>query len=308
MNAVVCLQEVRKREDDEIRAAKSYFNRFKHKNIAQVTRNNEKFEPEKLTTAMLQKHNELMTQTILKEPDTKISPGPFVTRLRKVANDAVSSPDMRRKPINRHNKPDSKDAVVGEKTSARKRPASAENKKSRSVIGSRSEDSLPKIGHSSRPPQQSGASRRDGSESGSRKSGSRSSRSRLTSREMGANSIEWDVETGLLPLLSDNPAYRDWETSDMSLKFLEERVRWQLLQLQCLEYCTPLSFQIKEFSMKQNPKLQRQSLEHLPPLRRYEAKVDTDSKVRFESNLRLRFCVALGRDGATAEAWRSSDG
>ena len=211
---------MRKREEDEIRAAKNYFNRFKHKNIARVTKNNEKFEPEKLTAAMLEKHNEMMTQSVLKDPDSKISPGPFVTRIRKVPNDAISSPEVGRKPINQHviKSNNNKDMTSSGDNTKPKRSASAENKKLQSAVGSSSEERLPSVRQNSRPAQASGASRRDGSESGRM---SESGRSHVTA----TNSIEWDVETGLLPLLSDNPAYRDWETNDTSLKYLEERVR-----------------------------------------------------------------------------------
>ena len=61
----------------------------------------------------------------------------------------------------------------------------------------------------------------------------RSGRSQLSSRELGG-SIDLDIQTGVLPLLSENPAYRDWETSDTSLRFLEEKVRKDKNGLLCV--------------------------------------------------------------------------
>lgn len=203
---------MRQREADEIRAAKAQFNKLKRFNVGVVTRNNERFEPGKLTRSMLQHHNKVMTET-LKRDVTSESPGPFITKLRRRPHDAESTPELN---INKR--------PTNNKTNSRRPNSSSHAATSKSLAGG-GDEAAPLPGNPV--PTATDTSRES---SRGRSGGSRllsrglSGGSRLLSRELGGGSTDLDVETGVLPLLSENPAYRDWETNETSLRYLEEKV------------------------------------------------------------------------------------
>lgn len=185
--------------------------------MAAVTKNNERFEPLKLTTSMLRHHDQAMSERFRREQP---SPGPFITKLRGFRLETESTPDlgqMRAKRDDDKNTP--------------KRPSSAHNHKSNSN-GSRGDPTMPLLLGDSESIKKSSAGKLDAAATvGSRESsrGRSGAGSRLRSRELAGSTTDIDVEIGVLPLLSENPAYRDWETSDASLRYLEEKVRQTLV-------------------------------------------------------------------------------
>ena len=75
----------------------------------------------------------------------------------------------------------------------------------------------------------------------------------LASKELTTFSDFEGLRDSLEPVICENPSYRDWETSDNSMTYLEEKV--------------------KDFILRQNVNTKKETLSSLPKLQRYECKV-----------------------------------